>query len=391
MLKLKLEHITKTYKSGEVVTALSDVSLGFRDHAFVAVLGPSGCGKTTLLNIIGGLDRYDQGDLLIDGLSTKSFKNSDWDAYRNHSIGFVFQTYNLLSGGQMQRVAIARALVNDSDIILADEPTGALDSQTSMQVLDLLKEISQTRLVIMVTHNSELAKKYSNRVIRLLDGKVQSDSNPVKETEKVPSSKKEKFKKTSMSLWTATFLSFRNLLTKRGRTLITPFAGSIGIIGVVLVLALSNGLSAYISSSQSNTLSGYPITITTNEQMIDFTEGGPTSGATAAWDVNVEFPDENVLYPYESEDGVEHRNVITQEYLDYIAALESELPNATNDIAYTKGVTANILAKGADAVVLFETMPEASGVGFGAPRMYWQELPEKITTRGKLIPSRSIS
>lgn len=429
MLKLRLDHITKTYTGGEIVTALKEVSLGFREHEFVAILGPSGCGKTTLLNIIGGLDRYDSGDLVINGMSTKEFKNNDWDAYRNRSIGFVFQTYNLighqsvlqnveialtlsgvsaserrdrarraleevgladqvnkkpnqLSGGQMQRVAIARALVNDPDIILADEPTGALDSRTSIQVLDILKEISRTRLVIMVTHNSELAKKYSDRIIRLLDGKVQSDSDPAEEPEREealpPASKQRKFKKTSMSLWTATALSFRNLLTKRGRTIITAFAGSIGIIGVALVLALSNGMTAYISSSQSDTLSGYPITITTNEQTIDFTQqGSPTTGATADWEDYVEYPDENILYSYDPEEtSTQHQNVITQEYLAYIGNLENELPGAVNDIAYTQGVTVNLLAKGQDTVVKFETAAAPGGFGIGGNNAYWQELPE---------------
>ncbi|WP_082191077.1 ABC transporter ATP-binding protein [Peribacillus loiseleuriae] len=278
MLKLKLDNIRKTYDSGEVVTALKGVSIGFRENELVSILGPSGCGKTTLLNIIGGLDQYDNGDMIINDVSTKEFKNSDWDAYRNRSIGFVFQSYNLiahqtvlqnveiamtlsgvsasernrrarqalievgladqmkkkpnqLSGGQMQRVAIARALVNDPDIILADEPTGALDSHTSVQVMDILKEVAKTRLVIMVTHNGELAEEYSDRIIRILDGEVQSDSNPATETnaEKAskPSSEKQKFKKTSMSLFTATSLSFKNLLTKRGRTIITALYSQI--------------------------------------------------------------------------------------------------------------------------------------------------------------------
>ena len=324
MLKLKLEHVKKTYKSGEIVVALKDISLGFRQQEFVSILGPSGCGKTTLLNLIGGLDKYDSGDLLINGLSTKRFKNSDWDAYRNHSIGFVFQSYNLighqsvlqnveiamtlsgvsaserrkrakqalidvglsdqlhkkpnqLSGGQMQRVAIARALVNDPDIILADEPTGALDSQTSVQVMEILKKIAQSRLVIMVTHNSEIADLYSSRIIKLKDGEIVSDSMPIT-TEEAQSGvtgdavKSANFKKTSMSLFTAMSLSLKNLLTKRGRTLITSFAGSIGIIGVALVLALSSGLSAYMSSMQSETLSGFPITVNSGELTIDFTE-----------------------------------------------------------------------------------------------------------------------
>ena len=270
MLKLKLNNVKKTYKSVEVVAALKGVSLGFRENEFVSILGPSGCGKTTLLNIIGGLDHYDSGDLIINGMSTKKFTTNDWDAYRNQSIGFVFQDYNLighqtvlqnveiamtlsgvssaerkrkaiktltevgladqmkkkpnqLSGGQMQRVAIARALVNNPDIILADEPTGALDSHTSVQIMNILKEVAQTRLVIMVTHNGELADEYSNRIIRLLDGEVQSDSNPITEIETdnapVQITQKQKIKKTSMTLFTATSLSFKNLLTKLGRKL----------------------------------------------------------------------------------------------------------------------------------------------------------------------------
>lgn len=312
---LKLDQITKIYEGIEDVTALRDVSLEFRDSEFVSVLGPSGCGKTTLLNVIGGLDRYQAGDLIIKGMSTKEFKSEDWDAYRNRTIGFVFQSYNLighqnvlqnveiamtfsgvsaserkeramkaledvgiadqmkkkpnqLSGGQMQRVAIARALVNNPDIILADEPTGALDTETSTQIMAILKEISKTRLVIMVTHNPELADEYSNRIIQLLDGEVQSDSNPVKQEENStkPRLKQEKLKRTSMSLATATILSYKNLLSKRGRTISTSLAGSIGIIGVALVLALSTGLSDYIDRTQTDTLAGFPITITTTEE-----------------------------------------------------------------------------------------------------------------------------
>lgn len=431
MQKLKLEKIKKTYNSGEVVTALKGISLGFRENELVSILGPSGCGKTTLLNIIGGLDRYDSGDLVINGLSTKEFKNSDWDAYRNRSIGFVFQSYNLighqtvlqnveiamtlsgvstserkqrakqalvevgladhlnkkpnqLSGGQMQRVAIARALVNDPDIILADEPTGALDSHTSIQVMDILKEVAKTRLVIMVTHNGELAEEYSDRIIRFLDGEVQSDSNPIVEakTEKasVQATKEQKFKKTSMSLITATALSFKNLLTKRGRTLITAFAGSIGIIGVALVLALSNGLSTYMSSMQSDTLSSFPVTISTGEQTIDLTERGPgglegnqdTAGYT-------EYPNDNVMYSYDSEkNSTKHSNIITEDYLNYIGKLETELPNAVNNISYMHGVSINLLAKGQDTAVKFETTPAPGGMGMimGSNSTYLQELPE---------------
>ncbi len=423
MLKLKLDNIKKTYKSGETVTALKGISLGFRENEFVSILGPSGCGKTTLLNIIGGLDRYDSGDLIINGMSTKKFKDRDWDAYRNHSIGFVFQSYNLighqtvlqnveiamtlsgvsaserkrrakqaladvglsdqmkkkpnqLSGGQMQRVAIARALVNDPDIILADEPTGALDSHTSVQVMDILKEVAKKRLVIMVTHNGELADQYSSRIIRLLDGEIQSDSNPVEDSETggspVPTPQNEKFKKTSMSLFTATSLSFRNLLTKRGRTLITAFAGSIGIIGVALVLALSNGLSLYMGSMQSNTLSGFPITINTGEQTINFAERTRDNTPSSA-----EYPGDNVLYAYDSEkNNTTHSNIITQEYLDYIGKLETELPNAVNNISYTHGVNINLLAKEQDTVVKFATSTRSGMMSAVNNSTYWQELPE---------------
>lgn len=428
-LKLKLERIKKTYNSGEVVTALKSISLGFRENELVSILGPSGCGKTTLLNIIGGLDRYDSGDLVINGLSTKEFKNGDWDAYRNRSIGFVFQSYNLighqtvlqnveiamtlsgvstserkqrakqalievgladhlnkkpnqLSGGQMQRVAIARALVNDPDIILADEPTGALDSHTSIQVMDILKEVAKTRLVIMVTHNGELAEEYSDRIIRFLDGEVQSDSNPIVEAEAekafVQAAKEQKFKKTSMSLITATALSFKNLLTKRGRTLITAFAGSIGIIGVALVLALSNGLSTYMSSMQSDTLSSFPITISTGEQTIDLTERGP-GGLEGNQDAAgyTEYPKDNVMYSYDREkNSTKHSNIITEDYLNYIGKLEAELPNAVNNISYMHGVNLNLLAKGQDTAVKFETTSTSMGMMMGGNSTYLQELPE---------------
>ncbi len=306
---LKLCGITKEYRTGdEVVPALRGIDLIFRKNEFVSVLGPSGCGKTTLLNIIGGLDRYTKGDLVINGKSTDRFRAEDWDSYRNHSIGFVFQSYNLiphqsvlanvelaltlsgvpkairqkkardalikvglkdqmkkrpnqLSGGQMQRVAIARALVNDPDILLADEPTGALDSVTSVQIMELLKEVARDRLVIMVTHNPALAESYSTRIIKLLDGKVVDDSMPCAEEEAAPEPKPKKEKKPSMSFFTALSLSLNNLMTKKGRTLLTAFAGSIGIIGIALILSLSNGINQYIRQVQEDTLSSYPVTI----------------------------------------------------------------------------------------------------------------------------------
>lgn len=305
---IQLKDINKTYTAGDtVVKALNNININFREKEFVSILGPSGCGKTTLLNILGGLDRYDYGDIVVNGTSTKQFKDKDWDAYRNHYIGFVFQSYNLiphlsivenvelalsiggtnkknkrkmaldalekvglkaqakkrpnqLSGGQMQRVAIARAIVNNPEIILADEPTGALDSETSVQVMDILKEISKEHLVIMVTHNKELADKYSTRVINLLDGNLVGDSSPftIEENKEVKQTKKNK---SAMSIFTAFSLSFKNLMSKIGKTLLVSFAGSIGIIGIALVLAVSTGLNSYIASMQSNALGNYPITV----------------------------------------------------------------------------------------------------------------------------------
>lgn len=317
---LQLKNITKNYLSGDnEVQALKGINIEFRENEFVSILGQSGCGKTTLLNIIGGLDRYTSGDLIINGKSTKEFKDKDWDIYRNHSVGFVFQSYNLIphqtvlanvelaltisgvgkserkkraiealqkvglgdqlnkkpnqmSGGQMQRVAIARALVNDPDILLADEPTGALDSKTSVQVMEILKEISKDKLIIMVTHNPELAEKYSSRIVKLLDGKIIDDSNPYKSSEedvKKARNKKDKSGKASMKFTTAVRLSLNNLMTKKGRTFLTSFAGSIGIIGIALILSLSHGMQSYINRVEEDTLSSYPLTI--QEASIDVT------------------------------------------------------------------------------------------------------------------------
>ncbi len=333
---LELKNITKLYSSG--VEALKGIDIKFRKSEFVSVLGPSGCGKTTLLNIVGGLDRYTSGDLIINGKSTKEFKDKDWDAYRNYSIGFVFQNYNLiphqsvlsnvelaltlsgvskgerkkraikaleevglkeqinkrpneLSGGQMQRVAIARALVNNPDIILADEPTGALDTATSVQVMEILKKISKDKLIIMVTHNPDLAEKYSSRIVKVLDGLVTDDSNPYdgKDEGKLTA----KNGKTSMSFLTALALSLNNLMTKKGRTLLTAFAGSIGIIGIALILALSNGVQNYINTVEEDTLSSYPITI--QESTIDISSMLSSMMGIDEDDENTEY-DENKVY-----------------------------------------------------------------------------------------------
>lgn len=309
---LQLKQICKQYKTGELVQeALNGVSLNFRDNEFVSILGPSGSGKTTLLNIIGGLDRYDSGELIINGVSTKKYKDRDWDSYRNHTIGFVFQSYNLIphqsvlsnvelaltisgisraerrerakkaleevglgdqlhkkpnqmSGGQMQRVAIARALVNDPDILLADEPTGALDTETSIQVMELLKKVADKRLVVMVTHNPELAEQYSTRIVKLRDGEIIDDSDPYQPDAIQREPEHKNMGKAKMSFLTSLSLSFNNLRTKRGRTFLTSLAGSIGIIGIALILALSNGVNGYISSIQKDTMTSYPITISSS-------------------------------------------------------------------------------------------------------------------------------
>ena len=315
---LQLKNIVKSYTVGELTqVALKGISLNFRENEFVSILGQSGSGKTTMLNIIGGLDRYDSGDLVINGVSTKKYRDADWDAYRNTSIGFVFQSYNLiphqnvlsnvemaltlsgvsrkerrkravevlnkvglqdhihkkpnqLSGGQMQRVAIARALINNPDILLADEPTGALDTETSIQIMNLLKQIAEEKLVIMVTHNPELAEVYSTRIVNLKDGQITSDTNPFDVPEGSVEEKLTKNqKRVSMSFWTSLGLSFANLRTKIGRTILTSFAGSIGIIGIALILALSTGMNQYITRVQKETMTSYPITI--SSQTIDAT------------------------------------------------------------------------------------------------------------------------
>lgn len=357
---LQIQKISKKYITGDLVqTTLNEVSLNLRDSEFVAILGPSGSGKTTLLNIIGGLDRYDSGDLIINGISTKKYKDRDWDSYRNHTIGFVFQSYNLIphqtvlsnvelaltisgiskaerkkraiealekvglgkqlhkkpnqmSGGQMQRVAIARALVNDPEILLADEPTGALDSETSIQVMDLLKEVAKDRLVVMVTHNPELAEEYANRIVKVKDGHIISDSNPYEiDIKNMAPPKHENMGKASMSLLTALSLSFNNLKTKKGRTLLTAFAGSIGIIGIALILSLSNGVNTYIDNIQKDTMTSYPISI--EAETIDISSimssGGPTPGKSS--DVN---HDLNAIYSNGS--GIEMASTMTSSFTE---------------------------------------------------------------------------
>lgn len=381
---LQLKNIFKSYTTGSFTqTALDGVNLKFREKEFVAILGPSGSGKTTCLNIIGGLDKYDKGDLLINGKSTKDYKDSEWDAYRNNSVGFIFQSYNLithlsildnvemgmtlsgvsnsekrkkaiavlekvglnnhihkkpnqLSGGQMQRVAIARALANDPDIILADEPTGALDTETSRQIMELIRDIAKDKLVIMVTHNPELAEEYADRTIKFRDGEVISDSNPLDESH---SNSKYELKKTSMNFITALKLSGKNIATKKWRTTLTAFASSIGIIGIALVLALSNGFDSQISNIESDTLSGFPIMITQTTSEIDMSARRERL-AEKSEDEN-KYTDAQYIYPHDSsEDTTTHTNVFNNDYLDYLEKIDSSL---ISGISYTRLANMNIL------------------------------------------------
>ena len=393
---LSLKNIVKDYSSeNSVVHALAGVSLDFRENEFVSILGPSGCGKTTLLNIIGGLDQYTSGDLIINGVSTKKYKDADWDTYRNHSIGFVFQSYNLIphqtvlanvelaltlsgispkerraraidalnqvglgdqlrkrpnqmSGGQMQRVAIARALVNNPDILLADEPTGALDTQTSTQIMEILKKIAEKKLIIMVTHNPELAYEYSNRIIKVLDGKVVDDSNPYTVTEEeaaqkaalirkeqAESGKKEK-KKKSMSFLTALSLSLNNLMTKKARTFMTSFAGSIGIIGIALILSVSTGVNNYIDAVQRDTLSTYPLTI--QKEAADY--GAMMAAMTAVQDSTITDPDPDKIYVDDSLGTMMSAMSATRinnlkKFKEYIDANYDKIKDYVSDIQYT--------------------------------------------------------
>ena len=407
---LELNDIKKDYVSGSTtVSALKGINLRFRDCEFVSILGQSGCGKTTMLNIIGGLDKYTSGDLKINGVSTKNYKDRDWDFYRNNSIGFVFQSYNLIphqtvlsnvelaltlsgvskaerkkraiealekvglgeqihkkpnqmSGGQMQRVAIARALVNNPDILLADEPTGALDTETSIQIMELLKEISKDRLIIMVTHNPELAKDYSTRIVRLLDGVITDDSDPysledmeadirAKEAAKVKTSEKKikksgKKQKTSMSFFTALSLSFNNLMTKKTRTILTAFAGSIGIIGIAMILSISNGIQLYIDRVQRDTLSSYPITL--QAEAIDISS--MVSSMTGNSD-SEEHEDKSKIYSNDIMGDMintmvkEVKSNNLSEFKKYIENGSSDIKSYVSDIQYSYDVPLNIYMK----------------------------------------------
>ena len=470
---LELKSITKDYVLSDAkVNALKGISVDFREHEFVAILGPSGCGKTTLLNIVGGLDSYTDGDLVIDGISTKEFKPRDWDTYRNQRIGFVFQNYNLIphlsvlsnvelaltisgvnrkdkrrmslealakvglseqvnkkplqmSGGQMQRVAIARAIVNNPDIILADEPTGALDSQTSVQVMDILKEISNDRLVIVVTHNPELAQKYATRIITLLDGEVTSDSNPVTEEElselkskaanpdmtavstasveevktdgsdtqinadetadggkgenisdgamsadgTLKDNKVKRYKKkSSMSFFTSLALSAKNLVTKKLRTALTVFAGSIGIIGIALVLSISNGFSLYMDDLEKTTLSSFPITISDIAISYDMNEAAETGFGSGT------FPASNTVKPYDPSGaaGLEiSSNILTDEYFNYIKKMEEDHPDWAASVAYERKVSMHLITTNENASDPYILVNNDSNSMTGS---FWQEL-----------------
>lgn len=388
---LELKKISKSYKTGSFVQqALKEVSIQFRHNEFVAILGASGSGKTTLLNIIGGLDQYDSGDLIINNKSTKKFKAIDWDRYRNHCVGFIFQNYNLiphisildnvemgmtlsgvnsktrkkkakealkkvgllehihkkpnqLSGGQMQRVAIARALVNNPDIILADEPTGALDTKTSIQIMDLIKEIAKDKLVIMVTHNPDLAKDYATRIIEFKDGTKISDSNPVTEKEKDTSILK--IKKTAMNFRTALKLSFNNIKTKKGRTLLTAFASSIGIIGIALILSLSNGFKIEVDNFEKNTLSQAPVIISTQAM----TMSEETVSQIKKED-SPKYPKEEKVYALEDVmETVLHTNILSDEYIEYVKKLDTSL---LSGVSYQQATNFNIITKTKDGYKL---------------------------------------
>lgn len=413
---LQLVQIKKSYVvAGQPFPALNGIDLEFKNNEFIAILGQSGSGKTTMLNLIGGLDRYTSGDLLIDGKSTKAFKDQDWDAYRNATIGFVFQSYNLighlsvldnvemslrlsgigpkerkeratevlvevglkdhihkrpnqLSGGQMQRVAIARALVNNPKILLADEPTGALDSKTSVQIMQLIKKISKDRLVIMVTHNAEIAEQFSDRIVRLVDGKVVEDTRPV-HPQDLNGSEKLINKKTSMSYLTAIKTSFKNLLTKKGRTILTSIAGSIGIVGIALVLSISNGMTAYTDSLQSDALAGFPITISSVVETDSF---GPPPGTPFGDPIENEFPDGDTLYAYDSDASTSvHINTIDQTFIDYLEQMDESYYNS---ISYTRSIALNVVDQ-TDQGNYVKITTQTTGGFFGSTN-YFSELPD---------------
>ncbi|MCA5013825.1 MULTISPECIES: ATP-binding cassette domain-containing protein [unclassified Enterococcus] len=399
---LQVKNVKKSYTTGEFTqVALNGVDINFRENEFVAILGQSGSGKTTLLNIIGGLDQYDSGDLIINGKSTKNFKDGDWDAYRNNSVGFVFQSYNLithlsildnvemgmtlsgvsadekkkravevlervglkdhlhkkpnqLSGGQMQRVAIARALANDPDIILADEPTGALDTTTSEQIMDLIKEIADDKLVIMVTHNPELAEQYADRIVNFRDGHVLHDSNPYLEAE---DSSHYELKKTSMSFLTALKLSGKNIATKKWRTGLTAFAASIGIIGIALILSLSNGFQKQIDAFQSDALAEFPIIV--SQQAVNMDEESLSEMRAEGPLTKKDFVKSNEVYLYNPEENsVTHKNNINQEYLDYLNKIDAD---SVRSIGYTRVVGMNLLRKVDDTVSPVSFSTSSSG------------------------------
>ncbi|MCL2676133.1 MAG: ABC transporter ATP-binding protein/permease, partial [Firmicutes bacterium] len=421
---LQLKNITKVYGGATPVHALKGVDLQLRASEFVSILGPSGCGKTTLLNLIGGLDKYTAGDLLVDGKSTRDFSDGEWDAYRNRTVGFVFQTYNLiahlsvldnvaialtlsgvslderkkraaealasvglleqihkkpnqLSGGQMQRVAIARSLVNNPKILLADEPTGALDSETSVQIMEILKEIARSRLVVMVTHNQELAKQYSDRIVQLKDGVITGDSMPAEAAGAEPRERLVN-KKTSMSWITAIRLSFKNLMTKKKRTVLTSIAGSIGIIGVALVLALSSGMTSYVNGMQSDALAGFPLTISQTAT----TFGGMGDGFYGAGggSENQEFPAGDTIFSYDRTANTRvHTNAITSNYIDYLNAMDASLYNA---VSYSYGLEMTVVAKADNGS--YKKVSTGGGSGIFGSSGYFNEMPDS----GEFIKSQ---
>lgn len=413
---LQLNKISKQYRTGDLVQqALDQVSLSLRDNEFVSILGPSGSGKTTLLNVIGGLDRYDSGDLVINGVSTKQYRDRDWDSYRNHTIGFVFQSYNLIphqsvlanvelaltisgvsrgerrqrakqaleevglgnqlhkrpsqmSGGQMQRVAIARALVNDPDILLADEPTGALDSETSIQIMELLKRVAKDRLVVMVTHNPELAQRYSTRIVKLRDGKIIDDSDPYTPAPAEKPLEHRNLGKAKMSFGSSLALSFNNLRTKKGRTVLTAFAGSIGIIGIALILAFSHGVNGYITDIQRETMTSYPVTITA--EAVDMSSIMGTMGSLQAGEAEGSaeerdgvWADHSLLESSEALNASIKENNLTS-FKEYLDDPNSEIQQyfGENGVVYTYDVRFFVYSRDEDgALVPSDADPEEAG------------------------------